>query len=196
MPLDLDEDSYQLVGDALDEELSHLDLNGWNTKGVVRKSAVIRWSMITSMIREDTLEVLLGRNLSNVLQRIRYVVSSIINPHGACLNYNSDHRSRIEHAWNDLPSFLTVPSRDLWQQGRSCHEVDILHQIRLFYLHTTFLIEWAASRHGLDQTGELFTKASELLVWVNEALVRREQLCNTGFTSLAWRVCILNMSAK
>ena len=196
MPLDLDEDAYQLVGDALDEELSHLDLNGWNTRGVVRKSAVIRWSMITSMIREDTLEVLLGRNPSNVLQRIRYVVSSIINTQGTCLNYSSDHRSRIEHAWNDLPSFLTVPSRDLWQQGRSCHEVDILHQIRLFYLHTTFLIEWAASRHGLDQTGELFTKASELLVWVNEALVRREQLCNTGFTSLAWRVCILNISAQ
>jgi len=30
--------------------------------------------MITSMIREDTLELLLGRNLSNVLQRIKYVI--------------------------------------------------------------------------------------------------------------------------
>jgi hypothetical protein len=73
MPLDLEEDAYDLVGDALEQELSHLDPNGWNTRGTVRKSAVARWSMITSMIKEDTLEVLLGRDLSNVQQRIRYV---------------------------------------------------------------------------------------------------------------------------
>lgn len=196
MPLDLDEDAYELVGDTLDQELSHLDQNGWNSRGVVRKSAVVRWSMITSMIREDTLEVLLGRNLSNVPQRIRYVVSPILDHGDSCLNGDSELRSRIDHAWNDLPSFLTVPCRDLWQRGRSCHEVDTLHQIRLFYLHTTFLIEWTASRHGLDQIGELFTKASELLAWVNEALVRREQLFELGHTSLAWRVGILNQWAQ
>jgi hypothetical protein len=63
-----------------------------------------------------------------------------------------------------------------------------LHQIRLFYLNTTFLIEWAASRHGLQDTGALFVNASELLSWVIEALVRREQLSEIGLISLAWRV--------
>lgn len=77
IPLDLDEEAYHLVGDALDQELSRLDPNGWNTRGKVRKSAVTRWSMITSMIREETLELLLARNISNVAQRIRYVISSI-----------------------------------------------------------------------------------------------------------------------
>lgn len=73
MPLDIEEDTYSLVGDILDQELAHLDRNGWNTLGQIRKSAVIRWSMITSMIREDALETLLGRNLTNVPQRIGYV---------------------------------------------------------------------------------------------------------------------------
>jgi hypothetical protein len=73
-------------------------------------------------------------------------------------------------------------------KGRPCHEVDALHQIRLYYLNTTFLIEWAASRHGLANTGALFVNASELLAWVNEALVRREQLSELGLISLAWRV--------
>lgn len=77
MPLDIEENIYSLVGESLDQELAHLDRNGWNTLGQIRKSAVIRWSMITSMIREDALETLLGRNLTNVPQRIGYVLFSI-----------------------------------------------------------------------------------------------------------------------
>lgn len=100
----------------------------------------------------------------------------------------SDLRSKIGQAWEDLPSFLTAPTQNLWQRGRPYHEVDILHQIRLFYLHTTFLIEWAASRHGIDNAKALFSNAGELLEWVNDALVRREQLSIIGLVSLAWRV--------
>lgn len=77
MPLDIEEDTYSLVGEDLDQELAHLDRNGWNTLGQIRKSAVIRWSMITSMIREDALETLLGRNLTNVPQRIGYFLSPL-----------------------------------------------------------------------------------------------------------------------
>lgn len=74
MPLDIEEDIYSLVGESLDRELAHLDRNGWNTLGQIRKIAVVRWSMVTSMIREDALETLLGRNLTNVPQRIGYVL--------------------------------------------------------------------------------------------------------------------------
>jgi hypothetical protein len=42
----------------------------------------------------------------------------------------------------------------------------------------------------------LFANASELLAWVNELLVRREQLFNLSLTSLAWRVCIPNQFAS
>lgn len=82
-----------------------------------------------------------------------------------------------------------MPTQDLWVKGRPCDEVDTLHQIRLLYLHTSFLVEWTASRHGLYHAGSLFASASELLAWVNEALVRREQLSSLGLISLAWRVC-------
>lgn len=75
MPLDVREDTYYLVGDALDQELHNLDRAGWNTLGQINRSAIIRWSMITSMIREDTLETLLGRGLSDIPQRIMYAES-------------------------------------------------------------------------------------------------------------------------
>lgn len=77
MPLDVREDTYYLVGDALDQELHNLDRAGWNTLGQINRSAIIRWSMITSMIREDTLETLLGRGLSDIPQRILYADSSL-----------------------------------------------------------------------------------------------------------------------
>ena len=80
MPLDIEEDIYSLAGESLEQELAHLDRNGWNTLGQIRKSAVIRWTMITSMIREDALETLLGRNLTNVPQRIGYVFDPMYVP--------------------------------------------------------------------------------------------------------------------
>lgn len=76
-PLDLDEDASFLTGESLDRELAKLDQNGWNTRGHVRTSAVMRWSIITSMIREDTLELLLGRNAPDIPQRIWYVILDI-----------------------------------------------------------------------------------------------------------------------
>lgn len=77
LPLDLDEDVFFLSGEALDRELVHLDQNGWNTQGHVRTTAVMRWSIITAMIREDTLELLLGQNIPDMQQRIWCVTSTL-----------------------------------------------------------------------------------------------------------------------
>jgi hypothetical protein len=72
MPLDIEDTTMlSLATSSLDEELRHLDCNGWNTRGEIRRSSITRWSMITSMILEDVLEVLLSRNLSNVSEKIR-----------------------------------------------------------------------------------------------------------------------------
>lgn len=83
-PLDIDENMYSITGDDLNRELGKLDQDGWNTQGHIRMGAVLRWSTTTAMIREDTLELLLGQNVSNVQQRISYVVSA------ALLNYLTD----------------------------------------------------------------------------------------------------------
>ena len=58
---------------------------------------------------------------------------------------------------------------------------------RILYLQSSFLIEWAAWRHGIEHSS-LFRSAMELISSVNDALIRREQLPNLGFISLAWRV--------
>lgn len=95
-------------------------------------------------------------------------------------------RRDIADAWGRLPHFLVTPSHDVWNGQRTRRERECLHFIRLYYLQTSFLIEWAAWRHSLESS--LFDSTSKLLAWVNEALVHREQLPNLGFISLAWRV--------
>ncbi|EXJ96521.1 hypothetical protein A1O1_01647 [Capronia coronata CBS 617.96] len=178
MPLDMEDANMQNITTvALNEQLRHLDSSGWNTLGEIRKSSVMRWSVISAMILEDVLEVLLSRNLTQVSDKV------------------SDLRSKVAQAWADLPNFLTIPEQEVWRRGRSGQEADTLHQIRLSHFHTTFLVEWAASRHGMHQAGALFASASKLLTWVNAALVRREQLGEKGAISLCWTVASCGLPA-
>jgi hypothetical protein len=74
LPLDIDEGTYHLIGDSLCIELESLDEDGWNKLGRIRMSAVMRWSTLTAMIREDTLELLLGRKVMDITQRVTYVL--------------------------------------------------------------------------------------------------------------------------
>ncbi|KAJ5158838.1 Peptidase M19 renal dipeptidase [Penicillium coprophilum] len=87
LPLDIDENCYSLSDSALSAELEKLDHAGWNSEGHIRLSAVMRWSTVTAMIREETLELLLGGNISNMQRRIMCVT---------CLNSYSQltHRSQ------------------------------------------------------------------------------------------------------
>lgn len=87
-----------------------------------------------------------------------------------------------------LPSRMTVASLNVWNNGNSREEVECLHMMRLYYLHTAFLIEWAAWNHASVELDGLFQAATDLLSWVNQALVRRESLPKLGFISLSWRV--------
>lgn len=80
MPADVEDHVYGLEQLALERELSNLDQKGWNTLGQIRRSATSRWSMVTAMIREDILEVLLGRNVSNVAQRLECVFDTSTFP--------------------------------------------------------------------------------------------------------------------
>ncbi|KAJ5383022.1 transcriptional regulator family: Fungal Specific TF [Penicillium concentricum] len=169
LPLDIDEKCYSMSGPTLDRELERLDQAGWNSQGHIRASAVMRWSTITAMIREETLELLLGGNISNMQRRI------------------IDLHHEINEAWENLPSFLRVSYHELWDSQRPRTEMECLHMVRILYLQSAFLIEWAAWRHGIQQSS-LFRSALDLICSVNDALIRRDQLPNLGFISLAWRV--------
>lgn len=71
VPLDITREAYYRGGNLLKGQLELVDAKGWNTIGEVRSYAVLRWSLRASMIREDTLDVILGPDLSNKDHLIR-----------------------------------------------------------------------------------------------------------------------------
>ncbi len=110
------------------------------------------------------------------------------------LTCDSNLRQEILDAWSSLPPFLAVPPEALWHGRHNPEELECLHYIRLLYLHTVFLVEWAAWRHGVEHSISLLDSANGLLSWVNEALVQREQFSRLGFISLAWRVSFFTVA--
>ncbi|RSL88087.1 hypothetical protein CEP51_001930 [Fusarium floridanum] len=114
-PLDLKADAYEMTGEALEEELAHLDQHEWNT--------------------------------------------------------------------------------NIWARNRPGTVVDRLYLIRLFYLQAVFFIEWTASIHGNVDNDTLYIISSDLLSWVNEAMLRRERLSKLGLSSLAWRAVTCGLPA-
>ena len=81
IPLDLEDRHFELSGAELSEELTHYDENGWNTSGEVRIGSLFRLGMLISTIREDLLELLLGRNPPNFEEKIVYVHLPTLTPH-------------------------------------------------------------------------------------------------------------------
>lgn len=102
MPLDLDRESYQLAGAALDAKLSQLDDQGWNTKGEIRAYAVLRWSVIISKIREDMLEALLGPSVADRRRTITYV----------CFDFDAE----------EIGAYQRVVMQKIAHGGRKCME--------------------------------------------------------------------------
>ncbi|CAK7231722.1 hypothetical protein SBRCBS47491_008027 [Sporothrix bragantina] len=190
MPLDVTPAAYSLSGDIValqEQELQHLDTQGWNTLGQIRTHAVIRWSMITSQIREEALEAILGP----------FDVSSDPNRPDHRDQTIRSLRAKIADAWNELPSFLAVAPREVWMARRPGQQTDTLYLVRLYYLQTIFLIEWTASVNGTsnDNLDSLLVAASDLLAWVNEAIIMRERLNRLGLNTLAWRVSAFGLPA-
>ncbi|KAL1896100.1 hypothetical protein Sste5346_004840 [Sporothrix stenoceras] len=180
MPLDVDPETYTMGGDDINVQLSQLNDRGWNTVGQIRTHAVIRWSMITSQIREEALEAIIGPEIPDRDQRSQALTTL---------------RTKIADAWWELPSYLAVPPTEVWRARRPGQQTDTLYLIRLYYLQTLFLIEWTASVHGTSNLDALFVVASDLLAWVNEAIIMRERLNRLGLNTLAWRVSAFGLPA-
>ncbi|RSM00573.1 hypothetical protein CDV31_011739 [Fusarium ambrosium] len=176
-PLDLKADAYEMTGEALEEELAHLDQHEWNTSSEVRLHVVLRWSVTMCKIREEMLEAILGSQVTDRQQLIRTL------------------RIKVENAWNELPEYLTITASDIWARNRPGTVVDRLYLIRLFYLQAVFFIELTASIHGNVDNDTLYIISSDLLSWVNEAMLRRERLSKLGLSSLAWRAVTCGLPA-
>lgn len=77
-PLDLSDADLVAGGDVLNKAISELDSAGWNTKGMQHLVTPTRLRYQLAIIREETLEVVLGTHEQhNLIQKSEYVIYQI-----------------------------------------------------------------------------------------------------------------------
>lgn len=74
MPSDINGADLSLNGEALNDVRHSLDVNGWNTKGIVKRHTWLRASGLNATFREEILELSLGSHLVNVEERSQLVI--------------------------------------------------------------------------------------------------------------------------
>lgn len=70
LPLDVDDEDLLAGGEQLDRAVALLDADGWNTKGFVYPTTVLRCRVMIAMIKDELIELALGRS--------RYVNPAIV----------------------------------------------------------------------------------------------------------------------
>ncbi len=69
LPLDVSEED--VMADNHSRLREELDQNGWNTMGMIFPATISRAFMLSSMIRDEILELSLGRSILDISSRVR-----------------------------------------------------------------------------------------------------------------------------
>jgi hypothetical protein len=166
-PLDLDFEDFAEDGPELAEKLALIDkVTGWNADGVMRKSTHTRCFVIINRIREDILELSLGRSVEDV--------SAI----------SADIARRNEEAWNGFPkSHKYYP--EIWTGKRSADECVTTVFIYLDVVYNEFLLQRTLVRR-VRAPSEALVRISRLLLSTCIAVVNNRSHLGTVGCDAGW----------
>jgi chromatin structure-remodeling complex subunit RSC3/30 len=77
LPLDLSDVEITASPEEIDLALQKLDANGWNTCGEPSHEVKLRIAVLTSLIRENTLELSMCNSTSDLEAKVEYVIFSV-----------------------------------------------------------------------------------------------------------------------
>ncbi|KAJ5760855.1 hypothetical protein N7520_008011 [Penicillium odoratum] len=126
-PLDLSDDVLVAGGDALDQAISELDSNGWNTKGARYRMTSSRLRFHLAVAREQTLDVALGNPDVHDLVR-----------------KSNEIEENLRVVWNAAPDLLRYDRRP---NDEFHHGWLMIVYLYLNYLYTCFLLQRALIKH-------------------------------------------------
>lgn len=110
LPLDISYEKMVLPCSEGEKALQNLDANGWNTEGNLTVGVRLRVVLLTSLLRENILELSLSPTTQDIILRVEFV-----SPYGLHIMLISEtdrkklHRKLIQESrqtQQDLPSFL------------------------------------------------------------------------------------------
>lgn len=77
MPRDLSHVEITASPEEIDQALLKLDANGWNTRGEATHEVKLRIALMTSLIRENVLELSMCVSTSDLEAKVEYVFLSV-----------------------------------------------------------------------------------------------------------------------
>jgi hypothetical protein len=128
-PLDLTDAQTMSEGTELEQAVNGLDEEGWNQRGMVRRSTFARLASTNALITEEILEISLG-----------------CLPQEEIVRRAAEVEMRTNRYWEDLPDFLRIDMDDPWSSQRSPLELLFLAFIRLSHLDHHFMLQRTLSK--------------------------------------------------
>jgi hypothetical protein len=176
-PLDLDFEDFAEEGPELSKKLASIDkITGWNVDGAMRKSSHTRCFVIINRIREDILELSLGRSVDDV--------STI----------SADIARRNEEAWNDFPKSHKYYS-EIWTGKRTADECVTTVIIYLDVVYNEFLLQRTLVRR-VRAPSEALIRISRLLLSTCITVVNNRSHLSPVGCDAAWIVVLYGLPAS
>ncbi|KAE8375021.1 hypothetical protein BDV26DRAFT_25387 [Aspergillus bertholletiae] len=175
LPLDIDDDLI-LHHDSVAPLLQQLGPDGWNIIGVdngrLRSATLLRLRYMISILREQVLELSLGRRTPDFTEKLRTTYEQ-------CLQM-----------WTQIPQEYQY-SEESWEMlnPRSCISIILVY---FEYLYTVFQVERIRCRENQDDTKDLLDTSMRVISVVNDLMKHREQADNNIIKSF---FCILLFNA-
>lgn len=176
-PLDLDFEDLAEDAPELAKKLASIDKGtGWNVDGKMRKSSHTRCFVIINRIREDILELSLGRSVDDV--------SAI----------SADIARRNEEAWNGFPkSHKYYP--EIWSGKRTADECVTTVIIYLDVVYNEFLLQRTLVRR-VRAPSEALVRISRLLLSTCIAVVNNRSHLGTVGCDAGWIAVLYGLPAS
>lgn len=168
MPLDIS-DKDLLQEDSLKRAASALDSKGWNTKGELHSTTVMRARFMIAMIRDELVEATLGR-AGHV--NINYLLYVVCIGSGAKLTRVSDLKARQCALPEEFPSGVRFSAADLSSDlPPSIAYLKTFTQLE--HLQNVFFAERLLQRYGHVGAGELLITSFTMVTltlhfWMNQ----------------------------
>ncbi|EEP82022.1 predicted protein [Uncinocarpus reesii 1704] len=147
LPLDLDDESLMLTGDALTAALENLDADGWNLErtqeGRFRPASILRLRYIIAVQREKILELSLGRKPDNYVE-VLY-----------------KNREECQNLWASVPNQFRYDI-SCWKTIEPIACIAML-VIYLEYLHSLFQIQRILCQQNVAENSSLLNTSVQLL---------------------------------
>ncbi|KAF2655662.1 hypothetical protein K491DRAFT_414301 [Lophiostoma macrostomum CBS 122681] len=159
LPLDLTDAQLMAEGHELESALASLDADGWNTHGGVMHCTFARIFASNALILEEILEMSLGAlPVDEVVRRA------------------ADIEARAIQAWENIPPFLRLEDKIIWDRRRAPVELLFLAHTRLGDLEHHFLLQRTLIKKAGTDSTKLLSVARDMFGFILLLLNNREVL--------------------